>query len=550
MRTIFMAISVIMFVVLSDGGAVGQVETDWSAVLTGTGENEDSPVGIGFDAEANCYVAGLSYDESTDWDFVVARYTAGGVAMWERRYEGAGDSTDWATTMAVSDDGRVYVSGYTCTKGTVGYDLLTVAFGPDGDTLWSSGLDLGTTALSRDMKILADGNILLVGKGLSPTSVVVVKYEPDGDTLWARSYHWNGSTMDDGSYMDCDAAGNIFVVGTAFNSGKFDLLTVKFSPDGDTLWGRIYDGPGNGAEYARDIATDVEGNIYVTAQSEGSGTGSDIVVLKYSAAGNLIWERRYDGGINNTDDPYALDTDSSGNVYVTGSSTGGGTSTDVILIKYAPDGDTLWTTREGSTAYEEARDMAWDSVGNIYVGGWRLHPPVYVRDYLTMKFDSLTGTKQWEYEWDASGQEDKGLFLAVGRENHVWLTGESVTGGLPATGQDIATVKCKPIGTAVLEPLAPDLPGTFRLFQNVPNPFNTTTVIRFDLQVPGRAELTIFDILGQPVMTYMEDHLPPGAHSFTWDGRDTGGRAVSSGVYLYRLSADGASDTRKMTLLK
>ncbi len=194
--------------------------------------------------------------------------------------------------------------------------------------------------------------------------------------------------------------------------------------------------------------------------------------------------------------------------------------------------------------------MAWDSVGNIYIGGFRYHTQGANYDYLMMKFDSSTGTKDWEYEWGASDQIDQGLFIAVGRENHAWLTGESVTGGLPATGKDIATVKCKPIGTAVLEPLTPEPPSAFQLFQNVPNPFNASTVIRFDLQVSGRAKLTIYNILGQNVKTYAEDHLSPGTHSITWDGRDDNGRAVPSGVYLYRLTTDRFSDSRKMTLLK
>ncbi len=333
MRLTFAAVSISLLVLMSSAGVVAQVETDWSVVLTGAGENDDSPVGIGLDSAGNCYVAGKSYDNTTSWDFAVAKYTDG-VAAWERRYHGAGDSTDYPLTMAVSNGGNVYVSGYTHTKGISAYDLLTVAYGPDGDTLWSNQLDFESSELPRDLKILADGNILLVGKGLYPKSVIVVKYEPNGDTLWTSSYHWEGSTMDEGNYVDCDTAGNIFVVGTAFNSGKFDLLTVMFSPDGDTLWGRIYDGPGNGAEYARGIATDIEGNVYVTAISQGDGTNGDIVVLKYNAAGNLIWERRYDSGANNTDDPSALDIDSSGNVYVAGESTGIGTGPDVILIKY------------------------------------------------------------------------------------------------------------------------------------------------------------------------------------------------------------------------
>jgi len=532
MRNILTAVSIAMLVLLSSVGAVGQVETDWTAVLTGAGENDDKPVGIGLDSVGNCYVAGGSYDDTTDWDFVVAKYIDG-VAAWEHRYNGAGDTLDWATTMAVSNGGNIYVSGYTKTKGSTSSNWLTVAYGPDGDTLWVSRVDFQSSGMAREIKILEDGNLLLVGKGLWPTSVVLAKYKPDGDTLWARSYQWDGSTMDDGSYVDCDTAGNIFVVGTAYNSSQFDLLTVMFSPDGDALWGRIYDGPGNSSEFARGIVTDIEGNVYVTAISQGDGTNGDIVVLKYDATGTRIWERRYDSGLNNTDEPYALEIDASGNVYVAGVSTAVGTSRDVILIKYSPAGDTLWIAREGSADQEDARDMAWDSAGNMYLGGFCYYTQDVNYEYLMMKFDSSTGTKQWEYKWGTSNDIDRGLFLAVGQENHVWLTGESITGG---TGQDIATVKCKPIGTAILEPISPEPPDAFHLFQNVPNPFNSTTVIRFDLQVSGRVELTIYNILGQAVRTYVEDYLSPGTYSFAWDGRDEHGNAVPSGIYLYRLT--------------
>ncbi|MFH1853296.1 MAG: phosphodiester glycosidase family protein [Candidatus Neomarinimicrobiota bacterium] len=94
------------------------------------------------------------------------------------------------------------------------------------------------------------------------------------------------------------------------------------------------------------------------------------------------------------------------------------------------------------------------------------------------------------------------------------------------------------------------LPRTFDLYQNWPNPFNATTTIAFNLTSRGPVRLTIFDQLGRMVMQYQESITNSGSGRYTWDGRNSQGQPVGSGVYLYRLEAGGASQVRKMLLLK
>jgi flagellar hook assembly protein FlgD len=93
-------------------------------------------------------------------------------------------------------------------------------------------------------------------------------------------------------------------------------------------------------------------------------------------------------------------------------------------------------------------------------------------------------------------------------------------------------------------------PDRFALYQNIPNPFNPTTVIRFDTAREGNVELRIYDGSGKLIRTLVDRHLPATNHEVTWDGRDDGGAAVASGVYFYRLVADGQRATKKMTFLK
>ena len=96
------------------------------------------------------------------------------------------------------------------------------------------------------------------------------------------------------------------------------------------------------------------------------------------------------------------------------------------------------------------------------------------------------------------------------------------------------------------------LPGIIELGQNHPNPFNLYTKIEFynPGSRPVNVSLEIFNILGQRVATVFEGSASPGRHEATWDGRDSDGREVASGLYLYRLKADSMALTRKMVLLK
>jgi len=90
----------------------------------------------------------------------------------------------------------------------------------------------------------------------------------------------------------------------------------------------------------------------------------------------------------------------------------------------------------------------------------------------------------------------------------------------------------------------------FNLFQNFPNPFNPSTVIRFNLFKSENIKLQILNINGELVKTIFEKELPPGQHEVIWDGTDSQNRKVTSGVYLYRLVSNENELTRKMILIK
>jgi hypothetical protein len=94
------------------------------------------------------------------------------------------------------------------------------------------------------------------------------------------------------------------------------------------------------------------------------------------------------------------------------------------------------------------------------------------------------------------------------------------------------------------------IPGCWVLNQNYPNPFNPSTTIAFELLRPMRISLVVYNTVGQVVTILVDSWLPAGPHVVNWNGRNSSGSQVSSGVYLYRLEADGVTPAKKMMLLK
>jgi len=88
-------------------------------------------------------------------------------------------------------------------------------------------------------------------------------------------------------------------------------------------------------------------------------------------------------------------------------------------------------------------------------------------------------------------------------------------------------------------------PASFRLYQNFPNPFNSSTIIRFDLSMFSDIKLTIYDLLGREIKIVEEERLPPGSYEINWNPEN-----CSSGIYFYQLSTEQNRESRKMLLIK
>ena len=92
-------------------------------------------------------------------------------------------------------------------------------------------------------------------------------------------------------------------------------------------------------------------------------------------------------------------------------------------------------------------------------------------------------------------------------------------------------------------------PSSFMLEQNFPNPFNPSTVIRYQLSTAGFVSLKVYNVLGQEVMTLVDEYETPGTKSVEFNTASSSG-VLASGVYFYRLVTPSFSSTKKMMLLR
>jgi phosphatidylserine/phosphatidylglycerophosphate/cardiolipin synthase-like enzyme len=147
----------------------------------------------------------------------------------------------------------------------------------------------------------------------------------------------------------------------------------------------------------------------------------------------------------------------------------------------------------------------------------------------------ITGSHNWSSSAENSNDENT-LIVRNSRVANLYLQ-EFAARYTEAGGSDPIVLGVQEIGG--------ETPQAFRLAQNFPNPFNPATRIAFDIARSGPVTLKVYDLLGREVSTLVDERMEPGRYSVAWDAG-----ALATGVYLYKITAAGFTDVKKMMVLK
>lgn len=224
--------------------------------------------------------------------------------------------------------------------------------------------------------------------------------------------------------MAIDSSGNAIVTGYSKGPGSgYDYLTLKYDPNGNLLWSERLDGGTKGDDKPVAVQTDSEGNVYVTGAS-ASKDNADYLTAKYSATGVLQWKERFNGAGNGFDTATGLAVTATGNVVVTGYSMGKNSGYDCVTVAYDSMGHELWNHVYNGPENEDdfATSIGTDNSGDVIVTGYSKTK----RDgagYLTIKYSAL-GKPLWIRQF-AIGETHvaKATSLAVDPDGGVCVTG-------------------------------------------------------------------------------------------------------------------------------
>jgi len=532
----------------------------WQKTYAGKGGLLDEARSIAVDGLGNVYISGSTahlVTENSGQDWITIKYDTNGEVLWIKGYDD-NITTDRAETLTIDHDGNLYVAGQ-C--GGPGYHLAVAKYDSAGNLLWMTKYDGKLNSDDKPSRISTDGsgNVYITGYsngGASGDDMCTIKYNSTGAEQWVKRYNGSANNDDYGNSIAIDNSGNSYVTGAVTRTGSdLDYITIKYDANGTQIWAVFYNGPGNAEDFPSSNAIDASGNIYVTGYSDGSGTLRDYCTVKYNNAGAQQWVQRYDGP-DGWDEAWNIILDPAGNVYITGNSAGIGTGDDYCTIKYNSSGVQQWVARY--TGPDSSNDycnwVAPDANGNVYVTGIVGDGTGNPQNIVTIGYNAA-GVQQWVQTYNGTGNEfDSGNALTVDNQGNVYVTGGSDNLG----NTDFITFKYS--STIGIEPISTEIPQKYSLEQNYPNPFNPSTKIRFQIPLsrgvsegqlvtPGRegvfTNISVYDISGRLVKTILQQNIKPGSYEITFDG--TG---LSSGVDFYKLVTNGFTDAKKMMLVK
>jgi hypothetical protein len=553
----------------------------WSTFLGGSGQDNVSDLVI--DSAGRVIVTGLA--ASSDFPTTAGAYDPifnGDADAFVSKFSASGDTLYWST----------FIGGSSLDGGSdlaVGWRNILVLTG------WTKSADFPVTeAYDRSF----DG----------PSDAFVLCLSPRGDLV--ASTFLGGSSDDGGTAVTLDSSWNPVVIGgttsadfpvsasaydTTYN-GDSDTFVAKLDSDLTHLMWSTFLG-GSGTECERGLVLDSSGNPVLTGHTDSPdfpttpaafdtcyNGGYDAFVVKIAASGNaLLWSSFLGGG--GADAGTAVCLDPAGNLVLTGSTRStdfpstpgtycpdfpGNYCTDTFVAKMSSSGSSLlWSTFLGGVN-DGASAIVLHSSGNPLITGVTYHshfpttPDAYDACYngsgdaFVALLSSSGSALCWSSFLGGAG-DDQGRAIALDSSGNPVVSGITKSSGFPTTIGAYDTtyngdydVFISKFSLAYLADIPAGHSGgqPARLYGAFPDPFTTSTTVRFYLPERQLISIAVYDVRGLLVKTLVDDVTEPGTHQVVWDGRSDRNSVVGPGIYFCRMTAGGHTSSAKIVALR
>jgi hypothetical protein len=452
------------------------------------------------DSAGNIYILGKPANNNVH----ILKYNPSGSIIWSRELATVNSNRLYA---ASDKYGNIYFSF--CDDNDSHFRL--TKYDSSGNFQWNrffvpGGYNTYTQAIALD----TSGNIFLIGGSqISAGHPFILKYNAQGDLLWSASPSISGNDFLWSGFVD--RPGNVYVAGYCADSNNytFDYLTIKFNNDGVQQWAKRYNGPANGWDEAVCVKADNEGYCYVTGGASTGINHLDFCTIKYTPNGDSVWTRLYTPQTErNWSSGIDMIIDENKNIYIAGEGGDTNLSGSLIggfqLIKYDRDGNIIFNVIDTN-----GRELApiCKIKNNIYLSGTcKFGNSIYLSGYnntgniiFISFYPPYNDTLNNYYNSNKIlSYKNNNLFIIGGSLDSSVLMKYSENTGIVKTNQNIVS--------------------GFRLFQNYPNPFNPKTRIKYEISKNSFVTLKVFNIIGKEISILVNEKKVEGIYEINFNG--------------------------------
>ena len=393
----------------------------------------DSPADLEIDSSDNIYIVAASDTRGLGGrDVALIKYNSAGTLQWDTAWGSTG--YDQPRGLTLDSSGNIYITGMTDSFGVGDYDMFVAKFDSVPNQLWNFTWGGINSDVAKDIVLDTSNNMYIGGFtesfGSGSSDIVSIKFDSSGIQQWNKT--WGGTDYEECMGIKIDSSNNTYLTGqvNSFNTVTTNAFILKYNHTGIEEWYKIWDGESK--DECQKIAFDSLGNYYLAGDSKVFGKGGgDAIVIKYDPSGIHQWNVTWGG--DETEETISIAIDSYDDIYVTGSTESFGPGdTSAFLLKYNSTGDLQWNFTWGGIYIESGGGIAFDSLGDVYMGGSTssFGPDVPDANWFLAKFDNA-GNQIWNYSWGTYEGEWGGA-IAVDSSDYIYYIGSTWGHGGPS----------------------------------------------------------------------------------------------------------------------
>ncbi|HCY76550.1 MAG TPA: hypothetical protein DHV28_11570 [Ignavibacteriales bacterium] len=525
----------------------GQPILNWNKVFDYNG-HQDQPYQIIANDSGDIYVIGqteITNNPQTNFDALILKYNRLGNLQWYRKHSLATSGDDVFIKALVTEVGNILVTGNMQVGSTT--KILNILYSATGDTIWEdvqnySGFwpyNVRNIFKDESRYYIVDAHYTIADS----VNILVFSYKKSGEFIGVKfSENFYGAPIDL-KFIESDST-LLLTYNDRPNLMQRRPLITKIKINGEKVWEKLLIDTTTSIEAIKTTIDD-EGNIYTISNQRDFGN-TVCYLTKLDKYGDLIWNRIFffrDDYFASAIDLFINSTDQ---IRITGTYQywdGNTTEYGTFTTSYDSSGNQIqFDQQQISLPIQFWATPKLDEADNIYIPLTVVAPSTYT-DILIAKINSndvLEYEKIYSHNNNPNITDDAAEIILFGEDNYAIVGRE----GGPVSPLNILVLRYGDNITSVVED-SKVLPYEFALSQNYPNPFNPSTKISWQSPVSSWQTLKIFDVLGNEVITLVNEYRNAGNYEINFDAGK-----LSSGVYYYQIRAGEYVQTKKMLLIK